>query len=182
MAVSDNSGESKSSSARSLSKNAACRRPQLVRSSATAPCLATSNACRSDLAHLHSSTRASALLNRVASYSSTRSGESGTHSPPDACRRNSSPSKRTPSSEKIGARSDLSKSMYSGKSMSWIDTALSNILIVNSKRVILQLSKLRRLPGGARGRREGRLIWKAGTIIQGDLETAEALQKARPKE
>lgn len=120
MAISDNSGETTPSSRRSLSKNAACRRPQLVRSSATAPCLATSNACRSDLAHLHSSPRASALLNRVASYSSTRPGQSksGTQSPQDVCRRNSSPSKRTTSSEKIGARDDLQKSMYSSKSMS----------------------------------------------------------------
>lgn len=185
MAISDNSSESKSSSRRSLSKNAACRRPQLVRSSATAPCLATSNACRSDLAHLHSSTRASALLNRVASYSSTRSGDSksGTQSPQDACHRNSSPSKRTSSSEKIGARDDLQKSMYSGKPMSRTDTALGHMLIVISKRIILQLSKLRRLSGGARKRREGRLILKrARKRIQRRWETVKALQMARHEE
>ena len=46
-----------------------CQRPRLMRSSATAPCLATSNASRNDLANLHSASRASALLSRLASYS-----------------------------------------------------------------------------------------------------------------
>jgi hypothetical protein len=45
-----------------------------MRSSATAPCLATSNASRNDLASLNSASRASALLSRVASYSSNRQG------------------------------------------------------------------------------------------------------------
>lgn len=47
----------------------ACRRPKLMRSSATAPCVATSNACRNDLASLHSGSGASTLLTKVASYS-----------------------------------------------------------------------------------------------------------------
>src|SRR5436190_10295781 len=54
----------KSSSRRSHSS----QRPKLARASATAPSLATSNASRKDLANLQS-TRASALLTRVASYS-----------------------------------------------------------------------------------------------------------------
>lgn len=118
MAIPENSPEGKTSSRGSASKNAACRRPQLVRSSATAPCLATSNACRSDLAYLHSTSRASALLNRVASYSSSRSAETqpGAHSPQETCRRTSSPNKRTTGSEVKGSRDDLQKSMYSGKS------------------------------------------------------------------
>lgn len=49
-----------------------CQRPRLMRSSATAPCLATSNASRNDLASLHPASRASALLSRVASYSLSR--------------------------------------------------------------------------------------------------------------
>lgn len=49
-----------------------CQRPRLMRSSATAPCLATSNASRNDLASLHPASRASVLLNRVASYSLSR--------------------------------------------------------------------------------------------------------------
>ncbi|CAG8977389.1 hypothetical protein HYALB_00007019 [Hymenoscyphus albidus] len=43
-------------------------RPNLIRASATAPSLATSNASRKDLSSLQSS-RATALLTRVASYS-----------------------------------------------------------------------------------------------------------------
>jgi hypothetical protein len=49
-----------------------CQRPRLMRSSATAPCVATSNASRNDLASLHPTSRASTLLSRVASYSQGR--------------------------------------------------------------------------------------------------------------
>lgn len=52
-----------------------CQRPRLMRSSATAPCVATSNASRNDLASLHPTSRASTLLNRVASYSLGRPDE-----------------------------------------------------------------------------------------------------------
>ena len=45
------------------------RRPSLMRSSATAPCLAISNASRNDLSSIHSASKASALLSRVAAYS-----------------------------------------------------------------------------------------------------------------
>ncbi|KFY04867.1 hypothetical protein O988_00466 [Pseudogymnoascus sp. VKM F-3808] len=43
-----------------------------MRSSATAPSIATSNACRVDLAYLHPSSRATAILSRVASSSPPR--------------------------------------------------------------------------------------------------------------
>jgi len=51
------------------------QRPRLMRSSATAPCVATSNASRNDLASLHPTSRASTLLSRVASYSLGRPDE-----------------------------------------------------------------------------------------------------------
>lgn len=65
------SSEGKSAS-RPISRTSACRRPKLMRSSATAPSIATSNACRVDLAYLHPSSRATAILSRVASSSPPR--------------------------------------------------------------------------------------------------------------
>jgi hypothetical protein len=50
-------------------RTSVCHRPKLMRSSATAPCVATSNASRNDMVSL---SRASTLLNRVALYSLTR--------------------------------------------------------------------------------------------------------------
>ncbi|KAG9232981.1 hypothetical protein BJ875DRAFT_60711 [Amylocarpus encephaloides] len=64
----------KSSSRCSPSKPSS-QRPKLMRASATAPSLATSNASRKDLANLQS-TRASALLSRVASCSVDQNGHS----------------------------------------------------------------------------------------------------------
>jgi len=54
---------------RSPTSRGSCQRPRLMHSSATAPCVATSNASRNDLASLHPSPRASTLLSRMASYS-----------------------------------------------------------------------------------------------------------------
>jgi hypothetical protein len=77
-------------------------RPKLARASATAPSLATSNASRQDLANLQS-TRASTLLTRVASYSSSPENAHHPHhyncrySPPSSlC---SSPEQHSPTSE-----------------------------------------------------------------------------------
>ncbi|KFY64500.1 hypothetical protein V496_03228 [Pseudogymnoascus sp. VKM F-4515 (FW-2607)] len=62
-----------------------------MRSSATAPSLATSNACRSDLAYLHPSSRATAILSRVASSSPPRTDAVSLSSSQDSCRRSVSP-------------------------------------------------------------------------------------------
>lgn len=60
-------------------KSPATRRPKLMRASATAPSLATSNASRKDLALAgFQNSRAATLLTRVASYSSAQMGYSGT--------------------------------------------------------------------------------------------------------
>ncbi|KAG4410577.1 hypothetical protein IFR04_016290 [Cadophora malorum] len=62
---------SKSQSRNSSPKSPSARRPKLMRASATAPSLATSNASRNDLASLQSA-RAATLLTRVASYSTAQ--------------------------------------------------------------------------------------------------------------
>ncbi|KAL2068359.1 hypothetical protein VTL71DRAFT_16457 [Oculimacula yallundae] len=62
---------SKSQSRNSSPKSPSGRRPKLMRASATAPSLATSNASRNDLASLESA-RAATLLTRVASYSTAQ--------------------------------------------------------------------------------------------------------------
>ncbi|PVH72667.1 hypothetical protein DL98DRAFT_595828 [Cadophora sp. DSE1049] len=62
---------SKSQSRNSSPKPPSARRPKLMRASATAPSLATSNASRNDLASLQSA-RAATLLTRVASYSTAQ--------------------------------------------------------------------------------------------------------------
>ncbi|CZS90772.1 uncharacterized protein RAG0_01693 [Rhynchosporium agropyri] len=62
---------SKSQSRNSSPKLSSSRRPKLMRASATAPSLATSNASRNDLATLHDA-RAATLLSRVASYSTAQ--------------------------------------------------------------------------------------------------------------
>lgn len=79
------------SASRPISRTSACRRPKLMRSSATAPSLATSNACRSDLAYLHPSSRATAILSRVASSSPPRTDAVSLSSSQDSCRRSVSP-------------------------------------------------------------------------------------------
>src|SRR4051812_4554127 len=61
-----------STSRGSQARTPVCQRPRLMRSSATAPCLATSNASRNDLASLHPASKASTLLSRMASYSLNR--------------------------------------------------------------------------------------------------------------
>lgn len=88
MASSHSEGKSAS---RPISRTSACRRPKLMRSSATAPSLATSNACRSDLAYLHPSSRATAILSRVASSSPPRADAVNLSSSQDSCRRSMSP-------------------------------------------------------------------------------------------
>ncbi|KAH7393570.1 hypothetical protein BKA64DRAFT_709909 [Cadophora sp. MPI-SDFR-AT-0126] len=62
---------SKSQSRNSSPKSPSARRPKLMRASATAPSLATSNASRNDLASLQSA-RAATLLTRMASYSTAQ--------------------------------------------------------------------------------------------------------------
>ncbi|KAH6698946.1 hypothetical protein DL95DRAFT_455193 [Leptodontidium sp. 2 PMI_412] len=62
---------SSSQSRGSSPKSPSGRRPKLMRASATAPSLATSNASRNDLASLQSA-RAATLLTRVASYSTAQ--------------------------------------------------------------------------------------------------------------
>ncbi|KAK0099653.1 hypothetical protein ONS95_013453 [Cadophora gregata] len=62
---------SKSQSRNPSPKSPSGRRPKLMRASATAPSLATSNASRNDLASLQSA-RATTLLERVASYSTAQ--------------------------------------------------------------------------------------------------------------
>ncbi|OBT78547.1 hypothetical protein VF21_01016 [Pseudogymnoascus sp. 05NY08] len=79
------------SASRPISRTSTCRRPKLMRSSATAPSLATSNACRSDLAYLHPSSRATAILSRVASSSPPRTDAVRLSSSQDSCRRSVSP-------------------------------------------------------------------------------------------
>jgi len=62
----------------SSSKSTPTRRPKLMRASATAPSLATSNASRKDLALAGlQNSRAATLLTRVASYSSAQMGYGG---------------------------------------------------------------------------------------------------------
>ncbi|ESZ99448.1 hypothetical protein SBOR_0210 [Sclerotinia borealis F-4128] len=62
-------------------------RPKLMRAHATAPSLVTGNASRQDLAHLQSSSKATSILTRVATYSaqqdvgSPRSGSSAYSTP-----------------------------------------------------------------------------------------------------
>jgi len=58
-------------SSKSSSRHSPTRRPKLMRASATAPSLATSNASRQDLASLQDS-RATTLLTRMANYSSAQ--------------------------------------------------------------------------------------------------------------
>lgn len=67
------------------------RRPKLVRASATAPSLATSNASRKDLSN-QQSTRAASILSRMANYSTSQHD-----SPSSSC---SSPSQRSLSIER----------------------------------------------------------------------------------
>lgn len=78
---------------RSPAPRGSCQRPRLMRSSATAPCVATSNASRNDLASLHPTSRALTLLSRVASYTLSR------HDPelrvPHDRRQSSSPRRRS---------------------------------------------------------------------------------------
>jgi len=62
------------SQTRALSPKTSSRRPKLMRASATAPSLATSNASRQDLASLQNS-RAATLLTTLASYSTHHSYE-----------------------------------------------------------------------------------------------------------
>lgn len=71
MAVDESSSQS-SRSRTSSPKVATRRRPELTRSSATAPSLVTSTVSRNDLAYLKSSPRATMLLSRMASYSHGR--------------------------------------------------------------------------------------------------------------
>lgn len=62
----------------SPSRKTPTRRPKLMRASATAPSLATSNASRKDLALAgFQNSRAATLLTRVASYSSAQMGYGG---------------------------------------------------------------------------------------------------------
>ncbi|TVY85187.1 hypothetical protein LSUE1_G000015 [Lachnellula suecica] len=70
------------------------RRPRLMRAAATEPSLATSNASRQDLATLQSS-RAAALLTRVASYSMAHHGS--------VC---ASPDQRSPESASMEGRKE----------------------------------------------------------------------------
>lgn len=69
------------------------RRPKLMRATATAPALATSNASRKDLANLQPS-RATTLLARMASNSRSQSDQNLQSSPHSTC---SSPGMRSPS-------------------------------------------------------------------------------------
>ncbi len=62
----------------SRGESPAARRPKLMRASATAPSLATSNASRKDLATLQNS-RAATLLTRMASYSSAQQNYERSH-------------------------------------------------------------------------------------------------------
>ncbi|PQE16589.1 heterogeneous nuclear ribonucleo g protein [Rutstroemia sp. NJR-2017a WRK4] len=68
-------------------------RPKLMRAHATAPSLATGNASRKDLASLQSSSRATTILTRVASYSAQQDHTSPRSSPSSSC---SSPLSRSP--------------------------------------------------------------------------------------
>ncbi|PQE11942.1 hypothetical protein CJF31_00000074 [Rutstroemia sp. NJR-2017a BVV2] len=68
-------------------------RPKLMRAHATAPSLATGNASRKDLASLQSSSRATTILTRVASYSAQQDHSSPRSSPSSSC---SSPLSRSP--------------------------------------------------------------------------------------
>ena len=84
------------------------QRPKLARAAATAPSLATSNASRKDLANLQS-TRASALLTRVASYSL---GSDQSHHPHQYIPRYSPPGSSCSSPEQHSPTSDTRKQPY----------------------------------------------------------------------
>ncbi|EPE34046.1 hypothetical protein GLAREA_07059 [Glarea lozoyensis ATCC 20868] len=92
----------------SRSSQSSSHRPKLARASATAPSLATSNASRQDLANLQS-TRASALLTRVASYSN---GSDHSHHPHHYNARYSPPGSLCSSPEQHSPTSDVRKQPY----------------------------------------------------------------------
>jgi hypothetical protein len=104
------------SASRQISRTSACRRPKLMRSSATAPSLATSNACRSDLAYLHPSSRATTILSRVASYSPPRTDHVVSLSAPQDNRgRSVSPRRAGMDHDFSDTVEEQKESMYTGR-------------------------------------------------------------------
>jgi hypothetical protein len=160
MALSDTiSSESKPPSRGSSPRSSACHRPKLMRSSATAPCLATSNACRNDLAYLHSTSRATALLSRVASYSTSRPDRENKLRPPqENCCRSASPRGGRTIRDLSDSPEEQKKNIYTGEIALPRECASSGHngqsahLSHRSTRTLLQLSKLRGFSGRGTGR------------------------------
>jgi hypothetical protein len=81
-----------------------CRRPKLMRSSATAPSVVISTASRNDLSSYNPMSMASTLLSRVASYSGPRQDQHSGLCPPSNRHKSASPRRRSPHSREASRR------------------------------------------------------------------------------
>jgi hypothetical protein len=148
-----------SSSRGSSSRIQVGRRPKLMRASATAPCLATSNASRNDLASLNPTSRASVMLSRVASYSSSQQDSEDQIQPSSSRRklpssRGCSPSSRNGS---LGQQKETTYLSRISQGQSLLSTRQEHgRLTGTSGGYLLQLSKFRGLSRGSRGRKPDR--------------------------
>lgn len=137
------------------SRSSSCsRRPKLMRASATAPSLATSNASRKDLASLQSSSRATTILTRVASYSAPK--DHPVRCSPGSSLLRSSSISRSPESAAVDTRKEVNGMQHCQQ----IYPPLYESALMECSGCLFQLPKFRGLPRLSGGR--GKERWQAG--------------------